>query len=106
MAGATTIKVRTSIDGGVCTVRAMIRHPMETGQRKDAATGARIPAHHITELICEHNGTVVLRCDWGTGIARNPYLSFKFKDAAAGDTLALRWTDNRGDSDALQVVIG
>lgn len=105
MATNNTIKVRTAIADGVCIVRALLRHPMETGSRKDKRTGALIPAHHITELVCEHNGKAVMTCYWGTGIARNPYLSFKFGEAKAGDTLTLRWLDNRGETDALEVIL-
>ncbi|MGQ0658362.1 MAG: thiosulfate oxidation carrier complex protein SoxZ [Chromatiales bacterium] len=105
MAEQSSIKIRTALEDGVCTLRALIRHPMETGGRKDEATGERIPAHHITELTCEHNGEPVMTCHWGTGIAKNPYLSFRFRDARAGDTVTLRWTDNRGESDAIHAAI-
>jgi sulfur-oxidizing protein SoxZ len=105
MAAGSTIKVRTAISDGVCIVRAFIRHPMETGNRKDAETGALIPVHHIIEFVCEHNGKPVMRCYWGTGIARNPYVSFRIAGASAGETLTLRWVDNRGETDSLQVSI-
>ncbi len=100
-----TTKVRTSLADGVCTVRAMMRHVMETGSRKDKQTGALVPAHHITEVVCEHNGRVVMSCAWGTGIARNPLLSFRFRGARAGDVLTLRWLDNRGATDVTHVTI-
>jgi len=102
---ATTLKLRTATAGGVCTVRALIRHPMETGGRKNAQTGQLIPAHHITELSCEHNGSTVLTCHWGTGIAKNPYLSFRFSGAKAGDILLVRWSDNLGASDSIRTVL-
>ncbi|MCG3202389.1 MAG: hypothetical protein NFCOHLIN_02271 [Gammaproteobacteria bacterium] len=100
-----TTRVRTSIADGICTVRAMMRHVMETGNRRDKLTGALIPAHHITEVACEHNGRVVMSCAWGTGIARNPLLSFRFRGARPGDVLTLRWVDNRGATDVTHVTI-
>jgi sulfur-oxidizing protein SoxZ len=36
---------------------------------------------------------------WSGGISKNPYLSFKFKGAAAGDPLEISWTDNKGESE-------
>ena len=34
-----TIKMRPKESNGVVTVKALIKHPMETGQRKDKKTG-------------------------------------------------------------------
>lgn len=99
-----SIKMRTAVDNGIATLRALIRHPMETGSRKDEF-GETVPAHYIQELICEHNGRIVMTCYWGTGISRNPYLSLQFKDAKAGDVVSLRWVDNQGGSDAFSAVI-
>jgi sulfur-oxidizing protein SoxZ len=36
---------------------------------------------------------------WSGGISKNPYLSFKFKGAAAGDPLEISWTDNKGETE-------
>ena|SRR3990172_13247865 len=100
-----TIKIRTAIEDGVCTLRTLIKHPMETGARKDDLTGEVIPAHYIRELTCEHNGQVVMTCYWGTGISKNPYLSFKFRNAKPGDTLTLRWVDNLSETDSLKAIL-
>ena len=102
---ADTIKIRAQLTGDVCLVKALIQHAMETGQRKDAKTGQVIPAHFIQEVVCEHNGKSVLAAEWGTAISKNPYLSFEFRGAKAGDKVALRWTDNRGESDKTEVTI-
>ena len=45
-----TIKMRPKESNGVVTVKALIKHPMETGQRKDKKTGDLIPAHFIQEV--------------------------------------------------------
>ena len=42
-----SIKVRAKVSGGTTTVKCLMSHPMETGQRKDKATGKPIPAHFI-----------------------------------------------------------
>ncbi len=97
---ANTIKVRAKVKGGVATVKCLISHPMETGLRKDKKTGEKIPAHFIQEVNCEHNGKNVLNAQWNGSISRNPFLSFSFKGAKAGDTLKVSWVDNKGESDS------
>jgi sulfur-oxidizing protein SoxZ len=101
---ASSIKVRTEVEEGITTVRLLIRHPMETGNRKDPA-GQSIPAHYIKELLCEHNGKPVLTTYWGPGISRNPYLSFRLAGAKPGDILTICWEDNQGQRDSLETKI-
>lgn len=102
---AKSIKVRAKLKGGETVVKALISHAMETGQRKDKKTGKKIPAHFIQEVTCSHNGNNVLAADWGTAISKNPYLSFKFSGAKAGDTLKMSWVDNKGESDSVEAKI-
>ncbi len=102
---ANTIKVRASLSGDVVTVKALISHPMETGQVKDKKTGQLIPAHFIQEVVCEHNGAAVMTAQWGPAISKNPYLSFRFSGAKAGDSMILRWVDNKGESDSAETKI-
>ncbi len=101
---ASSIKVRTKVEEDVTTVRLLVRHPMESGNRKDPA-GQSIPAHYIKELVCEHNGKPVLTAYWGPGISRNPYLSFRLAGVKAGDILTIRWEDNQGQRDSLETRI-
>lgn len=100
-----SIKIRAKAKDGVTTVKALISHPMETGLRKDSKTGKLIPAHHVTEVTAEHNGKQVILANWGGAISKNPYLSFKFKGAAAGDTIKLTWVDNMGKGDSAEAPI-
>jgi sulfur-oxidizing protein SoxZ len=99
-----SIRVRAQLSGDTTTVRALMSHPMETGQRKNKA-GEPIPAHYIKEVKAEVNGRHVLTANWGPAISRNPYLSFEFTGASAGDTLKLSWVDNKGESDSTDVNI-
>ena len=100
----TNIKIRTSLENGVATVRALIRHPMENGFRKDE-NGRLIPAHYIRELVCRHGDRVVMTCNWGPGVSKNPYLSFKIKAVKAGDPISLSWTDNLGAQDSVTALV-
>jgi sulfur-oxidizing protein SoxZ len=102
---ANSIKVRAKAKGGETVVKTLISHPMETGLRKDKKTGKKIPAHFIQEVTCEHNGNNVLTALWGTAVSKNPYLSFKFKGANAGDSLKISWVDNQGKSDSVEAKI-
>ncbi len=102
---AKSIKVRAKLKGDETTVKALISHAMETGQRKDKKTGKKIPAHFIQEVTCTHNGNNVLTADWGTAISKNPYLSFKFSGAKAGDMIKMSWVDNKGESDSVEAKI-
>jgi sulfur-oxidizing protein SoxZ len=95
-----TIKIRAKLSKGSCEVKALMKHPMETGQRKDSKTGNKIPAHFIQEVSCTHNGKMVLDAQWGGAISTNPYLSFIFDGAKAGDSIVLSWLDNQGDKDS------
>jgi sulfur-oxidizing protein SoxZ len=100
------IKVRVKLDGDVAEVKSLMLHPMETGARKDPETGATIPAHFIREVIFENNGTTVMRVHSSTAVSRDPYFSFSFRGAKAGDTLSVHWSDNTGASESVETVIG
>ena len=100
-----SIKIRAKMDGDVTTVKALFKHPMDTGLLKDKKTGKVIPAHFIQEVVCEHGGNKVMTAMWGPAISKNPYLSFKFTGAKAGDTLKLSWVDNKGESDSAETQV-
>lgn len=101
---ATSIKIRAKADGGMTTVKTLVNHPMETGQRKDG-DGQKIPEHFIQELVAEHGGRVVMTAQWGTGISKNPYLSFRFAGGNKGDKVKISWVDNQGQSDSREATI-
>jgi sulfur-oxidizing protein SoxZ len=92
------IKIRAKEQGGVVTVKSLLKHPMETGQRKDKKTGKTIPAHYITEVTCEVNGKKVMTAYLGPGVSKDPYMAFQVQGAKKGDTIKLTWVDNEGQS--------
>jgi len=105
------MRVQAKFENGKTQVKALITHPMETGQRKDSKTGKIVPAHYIDEIICEYNGEIVMKSLWSGGISKNPYLSFTFEGGAAGEKIKLSWTDHnenegaQSESDAMEVEI-
>ena len=96
-----TIKLRAKESKGVVTVKAIIKHPMETGQRKNKKTGEKIPAHFIQQVICKANNDEVITINWGPAVSKNPYLTFAYM-GSKGDTIELTWEDNQGNKDSLQ----
>lgn len=100
-----TIKIRVKRLDSATLIRLLITHPMETGRKHDATTGELTPAHFIQEVRIEHNGRLTARCQLGTAVSRDPYLSVRLRGGAAGDTIKVSWTDNLGQSDSAETVI-
>src|SRR6186997_1021733 len=90
------MRIRATLQGDVADVRILMRHPMETGQRKDAK-GQIVPVHFIQSVLIAHNGKTVLDAQWSQAVARNPFLGVRVKGAKAGDKITVTWTDNQGD---------
>ena len=93
---ADPMRIRAQAAGDKATVRVLMAHEMESGQRKDAA-GKIIPAWFIQEVSAQLNGKTVLTAQWGPSVAKNPFLQFVVKGAKAGDKISVSWVDNRGD---------
>ena len=90
-------RIRAQVTGDKATVRIRMAHEMESGQRKDAQ-GAVVPAWFIQNVTATHNSKVVLTAEWGTAVAKNPFLQFAIKGAKAGDKIGIIWKDSKGDS--------
>jgi sulfur-oxidizing protein SoxZ len=93
---ADPMRIRATAVGDSTEVKVLMSHQMETGQRKDAQ-GKTIPAWFIQTVTITHDAKTVLAAQWGTAIAQNPFVSFKFKGGAKGDKVQVTWIDNRGD---------
>lgn len=94
---ADPMRIRAQVTGDKATVRVLMSHEMESGQRKDSA-GAVVPAWFIQDVTATHNGKVVLTAEWGPAVSKNPFLQFTIKGAKAGDKIGVVWKDNKGDS--------
>ena len=100
-----SIKMRVKEKEGAIWLRALIKHPMETGLRKDKETDVTIPAHYISDVVVEADGETVFSADWSTSISKNPFLFIKFY-GSNGDTVRLTWKDNMGNSDSMEKTVG
>jgi len=89
------VKVPKSASAGeVITIKSLVNHIMESGQRKDKE-GNVIPRMIINKFVCEFNGETVFSCDIDAAVAANPYLEFKAKVNESG-TFKFMWTDDEG----------
>lgn len=102
---AKSIRMRARAKGDNISVKALITHPMETGRRRDKETDKVIPAHFIQRVVSEYKGEVVFEAYWGTGVSKNPFVSFEFKGGKAGDTVKLTWFDNTDQSSTAATTI-
>lgn len=89
------MKMRAQLKGDYTEVKVLMSHPMETGRRKNDLDQL-VPAHFVQLLTATLNGKPVIEAQWGTGIAKNPYLTFRVKGAKLGDVVEVTWHDNLG----------
>lgn len=85
---------RTAKVGDIIQIKTKIRHPMETGWRKDGE-GQTVARNLLTKFTCSFEGQTVLAGDYSTGVSEDPYLMFYAKVTKAG-TYNFKWV---GDND-------
>lgn len=89
------VKVPKSAEAGeVITIKTLISHKMESGQRKDS-DGNTIPRSIINRFTCEFNGQTVIDITLEPAISTNPYLEFDATVPEAG-TFKFTWYDDDG----------
>jgi sulfur-oxidizing protein SoxZ len=96
---------KSAAAGEVITIKTLISHEMESGQRKDK-DGNVIPRKIINKFTCEFNGAPVFSCDIDPAVSANPYFEFSAKVNEAG-TFKFAWVDDDGSvySDEQQIDI-
>ena len=85
---AEPMRIRAQMAGDKATVRVLMSHEMESGQRRDSA-GKLIPAWHIQEVEAKLNGKSVMTAEWGPAVSKNPFLQFNVKGAKVGDKMKI-----------------
>ena len=98
------MRIRAQAQGDKTTVRVLVSHEMESGQRKDAA-GKIVPAWFIQSINATWNGKTVMSAQWGTAVSKNPFVQFSFKGGKAGEKVIVNWIDNHGDKRSDEAVI-
>ncbi len=95
---ADPMRIRATEKDGVVDVRVLMKHEMETGQRKDAA-GATIPAWFISTLEAKIGDKVVYAAQFGPAVSKDPYLQFKLNGSGKkGETIVVTWVDNKNET--------
>ena len=98
------MKMRAQLKGEVTEVKVLMSHPMETGRKKDDFDKL-IPAHFVQLVTATLNGKTVLEAQWGTGISKNPYLTFRLTGAKIGDIIEVTWIDNLGETATQNIAV-
>lgn len=98
------MRMRATLGAGFTDVRVLMSHPMETGQRKDAA-GKIVPLHFIQNVTVKLNGKTVVEGEVSQAVSRNPVFSFRLKGGQKGDKLEVSWLDNTGVTNSTEGAI-
>ncbi len=85
---------KTAAVGDTITIKTLISHKMESGQRKDKE-GNLIPRSIINRFTCEFNGQSVVDVKMEPAISTNPYFQFEATVPEAGD-FVFTWYDDDG----------
>ena len=85
---------RSAAVGEVITVKTLISHPMESGQRKDSAGGAD-PRQIINKFVAMWEGETIFSADIEPAVSSNPYFEFTVKFPGEGK-FRFEWTDDDG----------
>jgi len=89
------VKVPKSAEAGeAITIKTLISHKMESGQRKDKE-GNLIPRSIINRFTCDFNGQNVIDVTMEPAISTNPYIEFEALVPEAGD-FQFTWYDDDG----------
>ena len=96
---------RDASAGETITIKTLISHPMESGQRKDG-DGNPIPRSIINRFTCEFNGQSVIDVTLEPAISTNPYLEFQAIVPETG-TFTFTWYDDDGSvySDSSDITV-
>ena len=86
---------KKAASGETVTLKTLISHKMESGQRKDG-DGNPIPRSIINRFTCDFNGKNVIDVTMEPAISTNPYFQFDAVIPEAGD-MVFTWYDDDGD---------
>ena len=81
--------------GEIVEIKALIRHPMETGYRVDSV-GKLIPRYIVKRFSVTYGGAEVFSMDLTQGVAANPFIAFSTVAIETGE-LVFTWEDDRGE---------
>ena len=86
---------KTAAAGDNITIKTLISHKMESGQRKDG-DGKLIPRSIINRFTADFNGENVIDVTLEPAISTNPYFQFDATVPESGE-FKFTWYDDDGD---------
>jgi len=92
--------------GEVVSIKTLISHPMESGQRRDG-DGNIIPRSIINRFVAAYNGETIVDVTMEPAISTNPYFEFQALIPETG-TMTFTWYDDDGSvyEDAKDIAVG
>ena len=96
MANAIVHVPATAMRGEIIEIKALVRHPTETGFRH-TQLGKPIPRNIITQFVCTYDGAEILRATLHPAITANPQLVFTTVATNSGN-IEFRWSGDNGFS--------
>lgn len=96
---ATGVKPRVKVPkkataGETITIKTLIRHKMESGQRRDD-DGQIIPRSIINRFVAEFDGQTIIEVELQPSISTNPYFAFDAIVPGPGE-FKFTWYDDDG----------
>ena len=85
---------KSAAAGDVITIKTLISHKMESGQRKDG-DGNAIPRSIINRFTADFNGQNVIDVTLEPAVSTNPYFQFEATVPEAGE-FHFTWCDDDG----------
>ncbi|MCY4591247.1 MAG: thiosulfate oxidation carrier complex protein SoxZ [Alphaproteobacteria bacterium] len=85
---------KSASPGETITIKTLIRHKMESGQRRDKQ-GTLIPRSIINRFVVDFNGQNVIDVTMQPAISTNPYFQFDAVVPEAGE-FTFTWYDDDG----------
>jgi sulfur-oxidizing protein SoxZ len=98
------MRIKAKLKGDVATVKLLIKHPMESGRRKDEA-GNVIPAKFVQTVSGHIAGVQVFEVNSGPGVSKNPFIQVILNGRAVGETIDFKWTDSSGATEEDSVTL-
>ena len=92
---AEPMRVRAVQEGEFIEVKILMKHRMLSRLSWDSR-GQFILPHFIQTVRGYCNDRLVLYVHFGGSVARDPYLSFRFRDGKKGDRVVISWIDTEG----------
>jgi len=78
---------------------------MENGRNREPVSTNLIPAHFIRRLVVKVNDQTIIDARLSGGLSKNPFFTFRLKDASPGDKLSVYWVDNLGLEENVEQII-